>query len=159
MRRSSVLVAFAATLATLSSTAALAQQQARVQVGVLECKGGPTVGLVLGSVNTLSCTLRNGNQILDNYTATVRKVGLDVGFTSDTSLAWAVFAPTGQIGRGDLSGNYGGADASATVGLGLGANALVGGSANSFALQPLSLQGQTGLNAAAGLEGVELRPR
>lgn len=149
MRRSSALIAVAAALATLSFTAAFAQS--RVQVGVLECRGGPTVGLIVGSVNTLDCTLRNGDRILDNYSATICKIGLDVGFTSDTSLAWAVFAPTGQIGRGDLSGNYAGAGASAAVGLGVGANALVGGSSNSFALQPLSVQGQTGLNAAAGL--------
>ena len=41
---------------------------------------------------------------------------------------------------------------------GPGGNVLVGGSNNSIALQPLSLQGQVGLNVAAGLESLELRP-
>ena len=38
--------------------------------------------------------------------------------------------------------------ASATVGVGLGANVLVGGSGNSIALQPVSIEGTTGLNVA-----------
>jgi hypothetical protein len=36
---------------------------------------------------------------------------------------------------------------------------LVGGSNNTIALQPLSLQGQTGLSIAAGVAGMELLPR
>ena len=51
-----------------------------------------------------------------------------------------------------------GVDGSATVGLGLGANVLVGGSNKSVALQPLSVEGNVGLSVAAGLEGLELRP-
>ena len=73
-------------------------------------------------------------------------------------MAWGVFAPTNRIGYGDLAGSYVGASASATVGVGLGANALVGGSGNTFALQPVSVQGQTGLSVAAGVAGLELRP-
>ena len=71
---------------------------------------------------------------------------------------WVVFAPTVQLGRGDLSGNYAGVNASAAVGVGLGTNALIGGSANFYALQPLSLQGQTGLNVSGGVQSLELRP-
>ena len=94
----------------------------------------------------------------DGYIATVTKVGLDLGITDQTAVSWVVFAPTVQLGPGDLSGNYAGVDASAAVGVGLGANALVGGSANSFALQPLSVQGQTGLSVAAGVQSLQLRP-
>ena len=72
-------------------------------------------------------------------------------------MAWAVFAPTSGSPRRDLSGNYGGAAASATVGVGVGANALVGGSGNTIALQPVSVQAQTGLSVAAGVAGLELR--
>jgi hypothetical protein len=69
-----------------------------------------------------------------------------------------VFAPTRRVGPGDLAGSYGGASASATAGVGVGANALVGGSNNTIALQPVSVQGQTGLGVAAGIAGMELRP-
>jgi Protein of unknown function (DUF992) len=74
-------------------------------------------------------------------------------------LVWQVFAPTNVIGPGALAGGYGGVSAGAAVGVGLGANALAGGLNNSFALQPVSVEGQTGLNAFAGVAGLELRPR
>jgi hypothetical protein len=60
---------------------------------------------------------------------------------------------------GALTGNYAGGTASATVGVGVGANALIGGSTNTVALQPLSIEGNTGLNVAAGIAGVTLTPR
>jgi len=72
-------------------------------------------------------------------------------------MVWAVFAPTRRIGPGDLSGSYGGVTAGAAIGIGGNANALVGGSDNSFALQPLSFEGQTGLNVAVGVASLELR--
>jgi len=87
----------------------------------------------------------------------VRRSGLDIGFTEQSALGWAVFAPTRRIGPGDLSGNYGGLTAGAAIVLGGNANALVGGSNNELALQPLSFEGQTGLNVALDLAGLELR--
>ena len=59
---------------------------------------------------------------------------------------------------GALAGNYGGASAEATVGAGIGANVLVGGSDRTVALQPVSVQGQAGLNVAAGVAGLDLQP-
>ena len=135
-----------------------AQQPARVQVGVLECRGGASVGFIVGSVTNLGCVLRMQGLPEDRYIATIRKVGLDLGITEETSLAWGVYAPVARLGPGDLAGNYAGAQGSASVGVGLGGNVLVGGSDNSIALQPLSVQGQVGLNVAAGLESLELRP-
>jgi len=156
MRRSFILAAAAIAIATPSITTA--QQPQRVQVGVLECRGGASVGFIVGSVTNLGCVLRSDGFPEDRYVATIRKVGLDLGITEESALAWAVFAPVAQIGPGGLSGNYVGAQGSATLGVGVGGNVLVGGSANSIALQPLSLQGQVGLSIAAGLESLELRP-
>ena len=67
-------------------------------------------------------------------------------------------APTRRVARGDLAGNYGGVGANASVGVGFGGNFLVGGPENPYALQPISLQGQTGLNVAAGIADIELQP-
>jgi hypothetical protein len=158
MRRS--LIRAAAAFAALASSIGIAgaQQPQRVQVGVLECRGGASVGFIVGSVTNLGCVLRSDGFPEDRYVATIRKVGLDLGITEESALAWAVFAPVAQIGPGGLSGNYVGAQGSATLGVGVGGNVLVGGSANSIALQPLSLQGQVGLGIAAGLESLELRP-
>src|SRR5476651_2218056 len=159
MRRSFILAAVAATLLVASLAGATAQQpMQRVQVGVLECRGGSSVGFIVGSVTNLGCVLRVSGVPDDSYVATIRKVGLDLGITAESALAWAVYAPVARLGPGDLSGNYAGAQGSASIGVGLGGNVLVGGSANSIALQPLSVQGQVGLNLALGVEGLELRP-
>jgi len=113
---------------------------------------------VVGSVTNLGCVLRADGLPEDRYVATIRKVGLDLGITQETALAWGVFVPVARLGPGDLAGTYAGAQGSASFGVGAGGNVLVGGSNNSIALQPLSVQGQVGLNVAAGLESLELRP-
>ena len=156
MSRHSLLLGLAVT--AFGAFGALAQQPNRVQIGVLECRGGASVGFIVGSVTNLGCVLRADGRPDEPYVATIRKVGLDLGLTQETALGWAVLAPVERLGPGDLSGNYAGAQGSASVGVGLGANVLVGGSANSIALQPLSVQGSTGVNVAVGLEGLELRP-
>ena len=84
-------------------------------------------------------------------------VGVDIGFTTGGVIVWAVFAGTNRY-AGMLTGNYAGATAEVSVAAGLGANVLVGGSNRSVALQPLSVQGQIGLNVAGGIGALELHP-
>lgn len=127
-----------------------------VQAGTLTCDVSGGIGLIVGSQKEMVCTFKNSRGELEVYTGTVRKFGLDIGATTGGRIDWAVFAPS-AVARGALAGNYAGASAQATVGVGLGANVLVGGSDRSFALQPLSFQGQTGLNVAAGVSSLELR--
>jgi len=153
--RSTILAGLAA---VVLSFAGAAQAQDRVRVGVLECRGGASIGFIVGSVTHLGCVLRADGLPEDRYVATIRKVGVDLGITQESVLAWVVYAPVARLGAGDLSGDYAGAQGSAAVGVGLGGNVLIGGSANSIALQPLSVQGQVGLSVSAGLESLELRP-
>jgi hypothetical protein len=148
------------TLATAALIAPLAGANAQpaVRAGVLQCQGGQNVGFVVGSVTNLECVFQSQGRRPEPYIATVRRFGLDLGVTAQTQLAWAVNAPNTRIGRGDLAGRYGGVGANASVGIGGGGNFLVGGAANNYALQPLSVQGQTGLNVAAGIAEIELQP-
>jgi Protein of unknown function (DUF992) len=155
MRRIMLFSTFAI---ALFASAVSVNAQSRTQIGVLECRGGTSIGMIVGSVTNLGCVLRAAGRPDDIYTARITKVGVDLGITTETALSWAVFAPTAQVGTGDLAGSYAGVDASATVIAGVGGNAMVGGSANSFALQPLSVQGQTGLSVAGGVQSLELRP-
>jgi hypothetical protein len=144
-----------ATLLVASASSAMAQS--RVEVGVLECRGS-TNSFIVGSVTEMSCAFRPaGGGPVEPYHATLRRAGVDLGFNQQIVVAWAVWAPSSGPPRRDLAGNYGGAAASATVGVGIGANALIGGSGNTIALQPLSGQAQTGLSVAAGVAGLELR--
>lgn len=155
LRLSSLVLGIAATALL---TASHAQSQQGVQLGVLNCRGGASMGFVVGSVTNLGCVLTGTGRPDQPYVATIRKVGIDLGITEQTALSWAVFVPVNYTGPGDLSGNYAGAQGSASVGVGVGANVLVGGSQNAISLQPLSLQGSVGLNVAAGLQSLELRP-
>lgn len=158
-RRSTVFTALAgALLASFISTAHAQQPVQKVQVGVLECKGGPSIGFIVGGVTNLACILRINGMPEDRYIATIQKLGIDIGITESTALAWNVFAPVAQPGRGDIAGTYVGVDAMAAAVVGVGGNVLLGGSNNSIALQPISVQVETGLAIAAGLERMDLRP-
>lgn len=146
------VVALAATL-----TAAIpADAKSGVKIGSLDCKIEGGVGMILGSSRKMGCRYRPaGGGPSEAYVGRISRVGLDIGVTSKSYMTWAVFAP-GKVKRGALEGSYGGASAEATIGVGLGANVLVGGFKKSIALQPLSIQGQTGLNIAAGIAGLSL---
>src|SRR5450432_2590066 len=154
MRLSTLSLAIVALVAPVASANALPP----VRAGILQCQGGQNVGFVVGSVTSLECVFQSEGRRPEPYIATVRRYGVDLGFTEQTRFAWAVNAPDRRVGRGDLAGNYGGAGANASVGVGFGGNFLVGGPQNSYALQPLSVQGQTGLNVAAGIADIELQP-
>src|SRR5216683_2019953 len=154
MRLSTLSIAIVALVAPIASANALPP----VRAGILQCQGGQNVGFVVGSVTSLECVFQSEGRRPEPYIATVRRFGLDLGVTEQTRFSWAVNAPAGRVGRGNLTGNYGGVGANASVGVGGGGNFLVGGPANSYALQPISVQGQTGLNVAAGVAGIELQP-
>src|ERR1700680_66727 len=154
MRLSTLSIAIVALVAPIASANALPP----VPAGYLQCQGGQNVGFVVGSVTSLECVFQSEGRRPEPYVATVRRYGVDLGITDQTRLAWAVTAPTGRVGYGDLAGNYGGVGANASVGVGGGGNFLVGGPQNSYALQPVSVQGQTGLNVAAGVADIELQP-
>jgi hypothetical protein len=154
MRLSTLTIAIAAVAGSIASASAMPP----VRAGILQCEGGQNVGYVVGSTTSLQCVFQSEGRRPEPYIATVRRLGLDLGITDQTKLSWAVNAPTSRIGYGDLAGNYGGIGANASVGIGGGGNFLVGGPANAYALQPISLQGQTGLNVAAGVASIELEP-
>jgi hypothetical protein len=120
-----------------------------VRIGTLHCDIGGGVGYVLGSAKEVDCVFRSSRGLSDHYSGFIRKLGVDVGFTTQSRLIWAVFAPTAGYHHGSLSGLYRGATVEATVGAGVGANILVGGTAGSISLQTISVTGQLGLNVAA----------
>jgi hypothetical protein len=128
-----------------------------VNVGALSCTVSGGIGLLIGSKKSMSCTFEpTKGRATQYYKGSIGKLGIDVGITGKSYISWLVFAP-GELKSGALAGNYGGVSGEATVGLGLGANVLVGGSGKSIALQPVSVQGQTGLNVAAGIASLKLR--
>lgn len=129
-----------------------------IKIGTLACHVSSGWGFVIGSSRRVDCAFRGSEYGgREHYVGSISKVGVDLGYTSGGEIVWTVFAPTDDMGRGALAGFYAGATASATIGVGLGAHALVGGFRHSIALQPLSFEGNRGFNVAAGLGQLELR--
>ena len=133
-------------------------QGSGVRIGTLSCSVASGWGFVFGSSRALRCTLTPGPGHPEHYYGRINRFGVDIGFTAGGVLVWAVFAPTANVAPGALAGDFAGATASATVGVGVGANVLVGGSNKTISLQPLSIEGNTGLNVAAGIASITLRP-
>lgn len=125
-------------------------------VGSLQCNVAGGMGFVFGSSKELNCVFVRTDGIGEKYTGAIKRYGVDIGFTKESTIIWLVFAP-GKIDPGALAGGYVGATAQATVGVGAGANVLVGGSNKQITLQPVSVEGSVGLNVAAGLAEVELK--
>lgn len=127
-----------------------------VKIGVLTCDVEGGVGMIIGSSRGVDCVFEGTVGSRERYTGTIGKLGIDIGVTGRAVMGWAVFAP-GKLKAGALAGHYAGASAEASIAVGLGANVLVGGSDKSIALQPLSVQAQTGLNLAAGVASLRLK--
>src|SRR3954464_12280909 len=156
MRRRVGPIGAFALLFVMSAAPGQAQTPAQPpQVGRLTCNVSGSVGLILTSRKAMVCTFRNSRGVRETYTGVIRRFGLDIGATAGGRIVWSVFAPS-PVPRGALAGVYAGGSAEATLGAGLGANVLVGGSNRSIALQPLSISGQAGLNLAVGVAELQL---
>jgi hypothetical protein len=157
-KRLSALVALGVVAAMASPVPSVAQVPERTKAGTLTCDISAGIGLIITSKKEVACMFTPSQPgPREVYTGSITKFGLDLGTTAGGEMVWSVFAPTNRR-FGALAGHYGGASAEATVGAGVGANVLVGGSNHTVTLQPVSVQGQTGLNVAAGVAGLDLRP-
>ncbi len=128
-----------------------------VKVGVLTCHVESGWGYVLGSSKDLHCAYHPDRGREDYYKGSISKFGIDIGYTRSATIVWDVVAPTSDTRAGALEGDYAGATASATVAVGLGAHVLFGGFDKSIALQPISVEGNSGLDIAAGIGALTLR--
>jgi hypothetical protein len=151
------MVAAAALTAAMISTASA--QSDRTRVGALECDISGGIGVIIASNKSVQCvfTPSAAGAPREIYVGNIEKFGLDLGATAGGKMVWSVLAPSSRA-HGALAGHYAGASAEATVGAGAGANVLVGGSNRTVTLQPLSVQGQTGVNVAVGVAGLNLAP-
>jgi hypothetical protein len=157
MKTFRVMFGAAIAVAGLAAVAPAANAAPGVKVGELTCNVSSGFGFIFGSSKDLHCTFRPSNHPREHYVGTVNKYGVDIGYTEGGILVWGVFAPSSETTPGVLTGTYAGATANATVGVGLGANVLVGGLHESVALQPLSIEGNRGLNVAAGIGSITLK--
>lgn len=155
MRNLAIMVS----LATLTTALWLAvpAEAAGIKVGVLTCNVDSGWGYILGSSKDIRCNYVPNRTSGEHYDGNIAKVGVDVGYTKGGVIIWDVIAPSSDLKPGALEGSYGGVSAQATLGVGVGANVLVGGFDKSIALQPISIEGNTGLNVAAGIGALNLK--
>jgi hypothetical protein len=152
---------FVALIGFMCGIPALAQAPAKwAQVGMLKCKLNPSIGFIIAGHQSMECQYVSSDpaNAPQAYQGALNTVGIDIGFTAGGVLAWAVLAPTVGIPAGALAGEYVGASGDVGFGLGVGANVLVGGSARTVALQPVSVEGSVAVNVALGVSGLKLRP-
>ena len=160
MRRVLVGMLVWVVLVGLAGLAQAGEEKKGVKVGTLRCHEAGGWGFVFGSSHDLKCVfsgLAKGEKPV-RFTGKIKKFGVDIGYQSNAVILWAVASTSEKVTPGDLAGTYVGVTAEAAWAVGLGANVLVGGSKKGFALQPLSVEGLTGANVAAGVVEVELKP-
>jgi hypothetical protein len=133
-----------------------ARADATVKAGVITCHVSSGWAFVFGSSRDLRCVFTDNGRV-ENYTGKISKFGVDIGYLKSGVFIWAVLAPSVDLAPGALSGDYGGLTAGASAGVGGAANLLVGGSNKSISLQPVSVQGDQGINVAAGIAAISLK--
>ena len=153
-----VCTVLAAAVAVLMAASPAPAAKGGVKVGVLTCNVSSGWGLIFGSSKDVNCTYAPSSKKSpsEKYSGKIMKFGADIGYSAAGVMIWAVVAPTSDVKSGALAGDYVGATGSAAAGVGAGANVLVGGLDKSVALQPVSIEGMTGVNVAAGVASLTL---
>lgn len=151
-------LAAAAVVVATGLSAHPAWSQTGVKAGALTCDVDSGWGWVIASSRDLKCTYSDNNGQMERYTGHIDKLGVDIGYHGGGIVAWAVLAPTENLGKGALAGTYAGVTGGAAVGVGATANVLIGGSNKTVSLQPLSVEGLAGINVAAGVAQIVLTP-
>ncbi len=153
-----LVIAMAGMVAALGMTMAPASANTTVRAGTLECDISAGIGLVFVEKQSMTCTFKSDKGgPPDLYTGKIEEVGITLGATAGGVMVWAVLAAQHSIPEGALAGTYAGVTANASIGIGGGANVLIGGTGRSFVLQPLSLEGQVGINVAGGVTTITLK--
>lgn len=135
-----------------------AQAQNWTQTGMLTCRLNPSIGFIIAGHKTMECRFVPPAPLPPQiYEGALNTIGIDIGIAAGGVMAWAVLAPTSGVPAGALAGAYVGASGDIAIGLGVGANVLVGGSGRTFALQPLSVDGSIALQVALGAAALQLR--
>src|SRR5215813_10137820 len=132
-----------------------AQAQA-VKAGIMTCNVASGFGFIFGSSRAVNCTFAPNGVAPQHYVGAINKFEVDIGYVEGAVMTWAVLAPTNNPEPGLLAGTYVGATGSTSVGVGVGANVLLGGFGNSISLQPLSVEGNKGINVAGGIAEMTL---
>ncbi len=157
--KNSTKILTTAIVATLVAGAAFSAASNRTRLGALECAVEGGVGQIVRSDRKANCFFRHKDGTVEEYAGMLSKLGIDIGVSEESYVGWIVYTPVGnESGSYALAGKYIGISVGGALGIGLGVNALVGGSDKKIGLQPFSAEGKRGLNIAAGFTSLTLEP-
>jgi hypothetical protein len=141
----------------LAAATATPTNAAVLQVGILNCAIGPSVGFIVATPAKMACTFYpTAQKPAEHYTGVVLKAGLGAGIAAGTALSWAVFDLQNDYATKGLAGTYAGASGEVALGLGVGVNVLFGGSRDTLVLTPVSIQGSVAAGGGVGVTVMEL---
>lgn len=130
--------------------------KADVNLGSLVCNVSSGFGYLIGSNRNVSCVFNRSNDTVERYTGQIRDWGFDLGYFHAGSIVWGVIAPGDNVAPGSLAGDYTGAGAGGSAGVGVKVNLLFGGDGGKISLQPLQLEGNVGIGANVGVTRLTL---
>jgi hypothetical protein len=163
MRKMKILTATIAALVATTAFAGGANAQAltktKYYIGSLNCNVGGSVGLIFGSSKELSCVFVTVNGTSENYQGSIKKFGIDIGFTKAAHVLWHVYSLGTDRGAGALAGQFAGGQESLAVGVSAGTTGLYGGRNNEIILESIAISDKkSGLNFADGIAEMSLAP-
>ena len=136
-----------------------ASAQTRVLYGTLKCEVDGGINFIIGSKRKLHCVFRKKHERTSAYIGEIKKWGVSLGITTGGIFVWTVLGSTGSLPNLELTGTYLGKSADVAVGIGAGVNALIGGSKNNVVLQPISIEGEKGIDLTVSvISALTLRP-
>ncbi len=163
MRNSVNYVLGGALLATVAMVPmqALAETPAGGRIGALTCKTVPDSGvsLIIHSTENVTCEFKSTSGGVEHYKGeTGVGLGFDISYDRNTTMVYAVMSADYKAGDHQLAGKYFGAGGSATAGVGVGAQALIGGGKKNISLQPVAVSSSEGAGLSAGITYLYLEP-
>ena len=130
----------------------------RIYIGSLTCNVGGSTGYLLGSAKPLDCVfLAKDGVSTAQYTGTIDKVGIDIGYTKAVHTIWRVYSLGSTRGPRDLSGNYIGEQGTAAVGSQAGGNWIYGGPNAEIGMLASGVVKDAGYNLATGVAAMTIR--
>ena len=156
-----MIVSMAAAVGAVIAAAGVQAKDPGVRLGILKCdQAGTKQNLLIHSVAPFNCVF-TGDGGTEKYKAESGVgIGVDLKWDKTNQIVYTVVGATSdyKIGSYALAGKYFGGKASVALGVGGGAQVLVGGGPKNITLQPLAVDVGTGAGVAAGGSYLFLEP-
>lgn len=156
---------FASGILTIAGDAILHTSKAQgLELGRLDCEVVPNSrrNLIISSTALVDCAFRPSSGAATYYRGeTGIGLGIDLSVKTEDRFSFVVLTGLSMVpdySRHPLTGKYYGAEATISLGLGVGAKVLVGGSEKQFSLAPIGGQGTRGTGVSAGAGYLYLEP-